>query len=471
MADGMIRDIETVIPGDEVICYFPGPGFEYYGGGVFKGTVELVEHHNAYEMVNGYIEITLELIVTDEAAMSAAGYQAITLIDPDGNNTNENGTAIMSVKVTPNHPLLYTLQNPLEPSVGGDLGTGIIYSQDVEPGMYMFGGKVVSVQYHPEARERSFHLILDTPYPYLIVSRNQQGFVEALAEMLNDENSTLMVGGSCGGMVGGFQKTCFLKDTKIRMANGSVKFIQDIKIDDKVQSYDINTEEYKTGTVSHIFHHKPGEMTDYYLVINNELRITPNHPILVDGVWIDAGELKIGDIYGGNTITSIERVYERVPTYNFEVETYHNYVIVWGLEEKSSIAHNLGSSPVTTSSLPGQINVGFEEAGPVASTKLGPPIGGGDDDDGDDDDGDDDDDGEDDGQSNALPAGTQVVYFYSNPETFNQFNLLVSYKQSETEENLYELYGYIDSETGIAERYIAEQDIWIEWTTGSNSNQ
>jgi len=411
MADGMIRDIETVIPGDEVICYFPGPGFEYYGGGVFKGTVELVEHHNAYEMVNGYIEITLELIVTDEAAMSAAGYQAITLIDPDGNNTNENGTAIMSVKVTPNHPLLYTLQNPLEPSVGGDLGTGIIYSQDVEPGMYMFGGKVVSVQYHPEARERSFHLILDTPYPYLIVSRNQQGFVEALAEMLNDENSTLMVGGSCGGMVGGFQKTCFLKDTKIRMANGSVKFIQDIKIDDKVQSYDINTEEYKTGTVSHIFHHKPGEMTDYYLVINNELRITPNHPILVDGVWIDAGELKIGDIYGGNTITSIERVYERVPTYNFEVETYHNYVIVWGLEEKSSIAHNLGSSPVTTSSLPGQINVGFEEAGPVASTKLGPPIGGGDDDDGDDDDGDDDDDGEDDGQSNALPAGTQVVYF------------------------------------------------------------
>jgi len=118
---------------------------------------------------------------------------------------------------------------------------------------------------------------------------------------------------------------CFLSDTKISMADGTLKNIQDIQLGDKVKSYDPLSDDWKTGTVTELFHHAPEEMTDYYLIINNDLRVTPNHPILVDGVWIDAGDLKIGDVYGGNIII---------------VETYHTYCIVWGNSKDLSVAHN-----------------------------------------------------------------------------------------------------------------------------------
>ena len=133
---------------------------------------------------------------------------------------------------------------------------------------------------------------------------------------------------------------CFLKDTQVEMSDGSIKNIQDIKIGDSVCSYDESSGEWKNGEVTELFHHDPDEMTDYYLIINDDLCVTPNHPILVDGEWINAGELEIGDIYGGNLIRSIERVYSRQPTYNFEVEPYHTYCVIWGDSQISSIVHN-----------------------------------------------------------------------------------------------------------------------------------
>lgn len=134
--------------------------------------------------------------------------------------------------------------------------------------------------------------------------------------------------------------SCFLADTKIAMADDSVKNIQDVQIGDLVESFDEQTMEYKPGYVSNVFHHQPEEMTDYYLIFNDDLKITPNHPVYVNGKWITAGEIQIGD-YFGKEITSIQRVYQQVPTYNFEVEPYHTYNVVWG--SSVSIVHNMGA--------------------------------------------------------------------------------------------------------------------------------
>ncbi|HEC81421.1 MAG TPA: hypothetical protein ENI42_03215, partial [Thermoplasmatales archaeon] len=76
-----------------------------------------------------------------------------------------------------------------------------------------------------------------------------------------------------------------------------------------------------------------------YLVLNHDLRVTPNHPVYVDERWVTAGELRVGDVFGGNVITSIEKVYRRVSTYNFEVEPYHTYNVVWG-KDSVSVVHN-----------------------------------------------------------------------------------------------------------------------------------
>ncbi|RLF92553.1 hypothetical protein DRN50_08725, partial [Thermococci archaeon] len=134
--------------------------------------------------------------------------------------------------------------------------------------------------------------------------------------------------------------SCFLAGTQVELANGTIKPIEEIKTGDIVKSYDTTAGgQWKTGVVTQLFHHTAEEMTDYYLVINNDLKVTPNHPVYVNNQWIPAGQLQIGDMFGGSTITSIEKVYKKVPVYNIEVEPYHNYKIIWG-DDKNTIVHN-----------------------------------------------------------------------------------------------------------------------------------
>jgi len=74
------------------------------------------------------------------------------------------------------------------------------------------------------------------------------------------------------------------------------------------------------------------EMGDYYVVINDLIRITPNHYLLVNGYWKRADHIKEGDVLGsqdgkGVVVESVERVYKKVPTYHLEVLPYHNYIV------------------------------------------------------------------------------------------------------------------------------------------------
>ena len=120
---------------------------------------------------------------------------------------------------------------------------------------------------------------------------------------------------------------CFLEGTKILLADSSYKNIEDVEVGDLVQSYDEDKKEMVTGKVLKTFYH---EKTDYYLVINGKLRLTPNHPMYVNNEWKEAGGIKIGDLLldkDGNyiSVTSIEKIDESVPVYNLEVSGYHNY--------------------------------------------------------------------------------------------------------------------------------------------------
>ena len=76
--------------------------------------------------------------------------------------------------------------------------------------------------------------------------------------------------------------------------------------------------------------------TDNCAVVNENLMVTPNHPILVDGRWIKAGEVKSGDRLMGVdekersidivAVRSVKSVVQQVATYNLEIATYHSYV-------------------------------------------------------------------------------------------------------------------------------------------------
>jgi len=123
---------------------------------------------------------------------------------------------------------------------------------------------------------------------------------------------------------------CFASGTEIQMGDGSLKNIEDVRVGDTVLAYDQKRRLKTKSRVSETFYHAPEEATDHYLIINGSLRVTPNHPVFVEGTWKDAGDLTVGDSLlstDGKTVkvASIEKIRERIPVYNIEVDRYHTY--------------------------------------------------------------------------------------------------------------------------------------------------
>jgi len=140
----------------------------------------------------------------------------------------------------------------------------------------------------------------------------------------------------------GIAGACFLAGTKVVLADESHKNIEDIKIGDTVKAFDEETGRIVDSKVTKVFHHDPKEMGKYYLVINDQLKVTPNHRFYSNEKWVCADNLKIGDalFYPSSNykIYSIKRIFEREPTYNFEVEGNHNYFVA--LDRTDVLVHN-----------------------------------------------------------------------------------------------------------------------------------
>ena len=123
---------------------------------------------------------------------------------------------------------------------------------------------------------------------------------------------------------------CFIAGTKILMADGSYKEIQDVKQGDTVNSYNLETKKIvQKKVIQQIIHaDNPGG----YLVINNLLKVTGNHPLWVNNVaWKRADEVKISDSLmseEGNLIIvkTIDFVAGNYMVYNLSIEgPAHNY--------------------------------------------------------------------------------------------------------------------------------------------------
>jgi intein/homing endonuclease len=112
------------------------------------------------------------------------------------------------------------------------------------------------------------------------------------------------------------------------MPKGVTKNIADINVGEKVLSYNPTTKQFAYSNIIELFHHPKEERK--YLIINGVLKVTPNHPLFVDGSWKEAELLKVGDkLFTGNStlkeIISIEKKRANVPVYNLRVADNHNY--------------------------------------------------------------------------------------------------------------------------------------------------
>jgi len=98
---------------------------------------------------------------------------------------------------------------------------------------------------------------------------------------------------------------CFEENTKIVTENGTKK-IKDIQINDKVLTFNNKNKKVELGKVKKCFKRK----TNKYLIIKTKdfktIKVTDKHPFYINGKWIKAKNLKVGDIL--HNITHSERM-------------------------------------------------------------------------------------------------------------------------------------------------------------------
>lgn len=121
---------------------------------------------------------------------------------------------------------------------------------------------------------------------------------------------------------------CFAEGTKISMADGSYKNIEEIVVGDLVYSYDLSQKKLVSNEITQTFVHS----TQGYYLINNSLKVTGNHKIYSESEndWIRADALERGDTLMGKNnktikVDDIKFINESLKVFNFEVGSPHNY--------------------------------------------------------------------------------------------------------------------------------------------------
>lgn len=139
---------------------------------------------------------------------------------------------------------------------------------------------------------------------------------------------------------------CFTKGTLVLTSIGLVN-IEDIKVGDKVYSYNEKTKQKELQEVKHLFRKKTNKWVHLQVKANKQVETitcTPNHRIYIKNKgWIKASEIVEKDIlilYNGKEAKvinkEIEELQKEEETYNFEVEDNHNYYVT----SSSVLVHN-----------------------------------------------------------------------------------------------------------------------------------
>ena len=126
---------------------------------------------------------------------------------------------------------------------------------------------------------------------------------------------------------------CFVAGTKVKTENG-FKNIEDIKVGEKVYSYNLDNNELELKTVINVI--VSSTLDTYKMTIGGKVvEMSPRHELyIIDKGWVRAFNVKVGDwmLSSDNEkieITNIEYVKydEPIKTYNFTVDGNSNYFV------------------------------------------------------------------------------------------------------------------------------------------------
>lgn len=141
---------------------------------------------------------------------------------------------------------------------------------------------------------------------------------------------------------------CFTGDMPVLMADGSTKPIKDIKVGDRVLTRtSLTNSELVSGRVTGTH----GTEVAGYLIINGDLRVTPNHLLRVGNEWREAGSIQRGEMLvdqsgHGVPVRSIEWQLGKTQVYNLTIDQYHTFFVggVWVHNDKGDGGSGAGRS-------------------------------------------------------------------------------------------------------------------------------
>ena len=131
---------------------------------------------------------------------------------------------------------------------------------------------------------------------------------------------------------------CFLPGSLVE-TDGGLKAIERLRAGDRVLG------QYASGRmkVCDVERTYKSLQCSYY-VINGRLRVTGTHPFFVDGRWVEASQINVGDLLKGKDsqwieVETIEVVSKGVRVYNIEVADAHTFFV------EGVLVHNKGPDP------------------------------------------------------------------------------------------------------------------------------
>ena len=115
---------------------------------------------------------------------------------------------------------------------------------------------------------------------------------------------------------------CFPAGTKIKMADGTVKNIEDIKAGDKLLTLNESTKEQSEGVVGAVKAKVENLLIHIKLADDTSIESTTHHRFYVEGKgWVIAQDLKVGDLLLNSSQKEVEVV--EIEQKHGEVEVYH----------------------------------------------------------------------------------------------------------------------------------------------------
>ena len=132
----------------------------------------------------------------------------------------------------------------------------------------------------------------------------------------------------------GKMKFCFVAGTVVLMAGGAVKCIEDVRVGDKVKSYNPATGKVSEKRVLQTFENEVDELVTVSTSDGQQVTATPGHKFYANNDWVSAEDLRAGDVLvnvNGKRVI-VEQVQHEildspVKVYNFEVADNHTYFV------------------------------------------------------------------------------------------------------------------------------------------------